>query len=130
MRWWRGRTIDWKFDAFFQAQSRMTRKCFLSLLLPIFLLLAQQAAVLHELAHFVADVERAEARGKQPDPQQLPGAPCEKCLVFAHLSGAIAPSIPAIVIPQLAFALLGRVAEAQRSTESPSARSRGPPSAP
>ena len=106
----------------------MIRKSLVSYLLPILLLLAQQGAVLHELGHFVADVEHAQSRGKQPDPRQLPGAPCEKCIVFAHLSGAVAPSIPVIVIPQLAFALFGRVAEAQRSNDSPSARSRGPPS--
>jgi hypothetical protein len=107
----------------------MIRKPFLSLLLPFFLLLAQQGAVLHELGHFVTDLEQAQARGKQPDPQQLPGAPCEKCVVFAHFSAAVAPGIPAIFIPQLAFALFGHAVEAQRSTDSPSARSRGPPSA-
>jgi hypothetical protein len=105
----------------------MIRKPFLSLLLPILLLLAQQGAVLHELGHFAADVEQAQSRGKQPGPQQPPGAPCEKCVVFAHLLGAVAPSIPAIVVPQLTFVLFGRVVEAQRSADSPSARNRGPP---
>jgi hypothetical protein len=106
----------------------MIRKSLVSYLLPILLLLAQQGAVLHELGHFVADVEQVQLRGKQQSPQQVPGAPCEKCVVFAHLSGAVAPSIPAIFIPQLAFALFGHVVEAQRSTDSPPARSRGPPS--
>ena len=106
----------------------MIRKPFLSLLLPILLLLAQQGAVLHELGHFVADVEQVELRGQQQNPKQLPAAPCEKCVVFAHLSGAVAPSIPVIVVPQLVFALFGHAVEAQRSTDSPPARSRGPPS--
>jgi hypothetical protein len=106
----------------------MIRKPFLSLLLPLLLLLAQQGAVLHELGHALAGIEYAQTRGKQQDPQPLPTAPCERCLVFAHLAGAVAPSIPAIFIPQLTFALFGHVVEAQRSTDSPFARSRGPPS--
>jgi hypothetical protein len=125
---WRGLTIGWKYDAVVEPGSHMIRKPFLSLLLPVLLLLAQQGAVLHELGHFAADVEQAQARGKQPDPQRLPGAPCEKCVVFAHFAGAVAPAIPAIFIPQLAFALFGHVVAAQRSSDSPSARSRGPPS--
>jgi hypothetical protein len=106
----------------------MIRKPFLSLLLPILLLLAQQGAVLHGLGHVVADAEQAQLRGKQQNPKQLPTAPCEKCVVFAHLAGAVAPSIPVIFIPQLVFALFGHAVEAQRSTDSPPARSRGPPS--
>jgi hypothetical protein len=108
----------------------MTRKSLLSLLLPLFLLLAQQGAILHELAHFAADqrTQRADIQqGQQPSPQQAPGTTCEKCVVFAHLSGAVMPDIPAIDMPRLAFALHGHVAFSRRNAEIPAARSRGPP---
>jgi hypothetical protein len=66
-------------------------------------------------------------QGQQPLPQQAPGTTCEKCVVFAHLSGAVMPDIPAIDVPLLAFALQGRVAFSRRNTDIPVARARGPP---
>jgi hypothetical protein len=108
----------------------MTRKPFLSLLLPLFLLLAQQGAILHELGHFAPDqgIQVASVQqGQQPSPQQAPGTTCEKCVVFAHLSGAVLPDVPAIDVPLLAFALQGQVAFSRRNADTPAARSRGPP---
>ena len=107
---------------------RMIRKYTLSFLLPILLLLAQQGAVVHELGHFAADTQRAQERNRLPDPRHLPGTTCEKCVVFAHLSGAVAPHIPSIDAPLLTHALSGRSTVGQRSADTPSARSRGPPS--
>jgi hypothetical protein len=108
----------------------MIRKSLLPFLLPILLLCAQQGAVMHELEHFAADTQRVQSRNQQPGQQPAPGIPCEKCVVFAHLSGAVAPHVPVFIAPLLAYALLERAIVAQRSTDTPAARSRGPPSAP
>lgn len=105
----------------------MTRKTFLSLLLPIFLLFAQHGAVVHELGHLAADTQRALDRNQQPDPQQLPGTTCEKCLVFAHLAGAVAPHVPSIDLPLLVHALAGRIPVARRNADLLFTRNRGPP---
>jgi hypothetical protein len=110
--------------------SRMIHKPFLSLLLPLFLLLAQQGAILHELGHFASDqrTQRAHLQQRQqPSPQQAPGTLCEKCVVFAHLSGALLPDVPAVDVPLLAFALASQVAFSRRNADIPAARSRGPP---
>jgi hypothetical protein len=106
----------------------MIRKLFLPFLLPILLLLAQQGAILHELGHFASDTQRVQSRNQQPGPLPAPGAPCEKCVVFAHLSGAVAPHVPVFNAPLLVYALVERAIVAQRSTDTPAARSRGPPS--
>jgi hypothetical protein len=106
---------------------RMIRKPYLPILLPIFLLLAQQGAVVHELGHVADDVYRVERRNQQPGPQHTPGTTCEKCVVFAHLSGAVTPHILGIDLLPLAHALSGRVAIGRRSADTPAARSRGPP---
>lgn len=113
--------------------ARMIRKYLFSFLLPVLLLLAQQGAVVHELGHFALDqsARRADPRqGQQRSPQQAPGTTCEKCVVFAHLSGAVLPDVPAIDVPLLAFALRGHVTFSRRNADVPAARSRGPPRIP
>jgi hypothetical protein len=105
----------------------MIRKSYLLLALPIFLLLAQHGAVVHGLGHLADDIHRVQGGNHQPDPQHLPGTTCEKCVVFAHLSGAVAPHIPSIDAPLLSHALLGRETVTRHSADTPVARSRGPP---
>lgn len=112
----------------------MNRKLCLSLLWSILLLLAQQAAVLHEIGHWNSDFARGgvqaqaqvqpQGQGKQ---QQIPGTACEKCVVFAHFAGAVSPDFPEFTQPPLAYDFARQEAASQRSTDSPTARSRGPP---
>jgi hypothetical protein len=106
----------------------MIRKAYASFLLPILLLVSQQGAVTHEFGHFAKDSLRAQLQDKRKDQQQLPSTTCEKCVVYAHLSGAVAPEIPTLKLPPLAYASPGHAAISPRSTDSPTARSRGPPS--
>jgi hypothetical protein len=115
----------------------MNRKLCLSLLWSILLLLAQQAAVLHEIGHWNSDFARganqaqtqaqAHAQPQGQDKQQLPGTACEKCVVFAHFAGAVSPDLPEFAQPLLAYDFNGQETVSQRSADSPTARSRGPP---
>jgi hypothetical protein len=108
----------------------MVRKSYLSFLLPILLLLAQHGAVLHEFGHFAEDSARAKLldplRGN--DQRQVPGAPCEKCVQYAQFASAVSPSAPVLLSPLLlAYDFLQQAEVAQRGTDVPNARSRGPP---
>jgi len=105
----------------------MIRKSFLTILLPILLLLAQQGAIVHELGHLAGNALRAEGREQRHEPQHSPGTTCEKCVVFAHLSGAVTPHVPGFDSLLLAHALSGRTSVARSSADTPVARSRGPP---
>jgi hypothetical protein len=94
-----------------------------ALLLLLLLLLTQQAAFVHELGHLAQQVQQSDG----PDRQSHGVDYCEKCFVFAHLSGA-SPASPAAVW----LALFGdECATAPRavhaSTETSACRIRGPP---
>jgi hypothetical protein len=124
------RYAGWRFKS---ARVRMLRKHYLAFLLPVLLLLAQQGAVLHEFSHlygnpapagFQSAFERASNGGEQ---KRLPASACEKCLVYAHLAGAVSPHIPVISQPLLTFDFAQQLAAAQRGIDIPTARSRGPP---
>jgi hypothetical protein len=107
----------------------MIRKFRLSFLLPILLVLAQQGAILHELGHLrsVATVAAPKGQFNAEDQDQLPGKPCEKCLVYTQLAGAVTPHVPEFVSPVLTYDFNLQAELAQRFTDVPSARSRGPP---
>ena len=107
----------------------MIRKLHLSYLLPILLLLAQQGAILHELGHYRGEAILAGLQDQRHgrDQTQLPEAPCEKCVVYAHLAGAVSPHVPAFISPNLVYDFWWQVEFAQRGTDVPSARTRGPP---
>lgn len=91
-------------------------------LLPLWLVLAQQGALLHELGHQIAGdaVEHHHPQHGQ--------APCPLCQVFAQVSdlvGAVpAPTVPA---PALRFHHAPAAEVATRSAAVPAQRSRGPP---
>lgn len=107
----------------------MIRKFHFSFLLPILLVLAQQGAILHELGHSrsAAILAALRVQANTQNQNQPPGAPCETCLVYAQLAGAITPHVPAFVAPHLAYDFWQQAEVAQRGTDIPSARSRGPP---
>jgi hypothetical protein len=102
------------------------KRLLLSWLMPVFLLLAQQGVLLHELGHNTARHTGVSAqRGDHPAPQE---APCEACVGFAHLAFAASLEVPAL-------ALLGHLShQLQQHTGASQAwplalppRSRGPP---
>jgi hypothetical protein len=99
------------------------RRLIFALLLPFLLLLTQQAAFVHELGHFAQQVQRSNG----PDRQSQGGDYCEKCFVFAHLSGVSAAAPPS-VLPVLAADQCLVAPHAVEKLAQPSAcRIRGPP---
>lgn len=105
---------------------RPMRKLLLSLLLPIFLLLSQQGAVVHAMSHLADDMSRVlDGQGKAGHPAG--DLQCEACLAFAHLAGVASAHVvpPAL----LCFSLQAPVNEAPVfiAADAPTARSRGPP---
>jgi len=99
------------------------RRLAAALLLPVLLLFTQQASFVHELGHFAQQVRRANG----PDQQSHSGDYCEKCFVFAHLSGA-SPSAPPSPLAPVASDDCPAAPAALEERSSPSAcRIRGPP---
>jgi hypothetical protein len=99
------------------------RRLIFALLLPVLLLLTQQAAFVHELGHFAQQVQRSSG----PDRQSQGGDYCEKCFVFAHLSG-VSPTAPPSVLPVLlADQCLVAPRAVEKLAEPSVCRIRGPP---
>lgn len=106
------------------------RKLFLHLLLPVFLLLAQQGAAWHEIGHWAQgrlhggtthSLARDEGPGDQADTL------CELCLAFAGIATASRSESLALPLLEAGHVLHQRTAVAERTADSPVARSRGPP---
>ena len=98
------------------------RKLYWALLLPFFLLFAQQGELRHEYSHY--GKPPAGSQKKAPDTDH-----CPVCLAYAHLSGAAKTEVGApVLLSHLAFhyALAFEIASADTQVASP--RSRGPPS--
>ena len=92
------------------------------LLLPLFLLFAQQGELRHEYSH----------DGKPPAGSQkkAPADPnhCPLCLAYAHLSGAAKTEVQApVLLSHLAFHYAPSFEVASADTEVAAPRSRGPP---
>jgi len=93
-------------------------------LLPLFLLFAQQEALVHELSHYGEAIERAQSPRKQvPETKS-----CEKCVVFAHIAGAVHSEAPQLTTLNLAYDRPQQLTLASIAADVPSPRSRGPPS--
>jgi hypothetical protein len=110
-------------DAVLDAARPIKRRLIAVLLVPFLLILAQQAAFVHELGHFAQQVQRTSGLDRQTNGGDF----CEKCFVFAHLSGA-SSSAPVSFFPSLPDSerpLARRTAE--YSAESTFCRIRGPP---
>jgi hypothetical protein len=101
------------------------RATLLKFLLPLLLLLAQQGVLAHEISHL------GEALGQprqHESHKQLPGnLSCEKCLAFAHLSGAPTSEAPPPLVDFLAYDHATARPAAELAAETLSPRSRGPP---
>ena len=95
----------------------------LSLLL--LLLLAQQAAVVHDLGHF----SRVGAAGLQADPGGVAEKPCAQCSVFAQVfTPAVGHSFDVPLLQRAAQDLGSKLQYFAPVAAGPRARSRGPPS--
>ncbi|HMC14052.1 MAG TPA: hypothetical protein VKI18_00365 [Albitalea sp.] len=98
------------------------RKLYLSLILPLLMLLSQQGAVWHEIGHLSETSSPAERNKQQPADKV-----CESCLAFAHLAVAAKPDVPALPLAELSFARITADAVPFIASDAPAQRSRGPP---
>jgi len=97
------------------------RKLYWVLLLPIFLLFAQQGELRHEYSHYG---KQAGTQKKAPDSDH-----CSLCLAYAHLSGTAKSEVAKpVLFSDLAFHYAPAFEPASVVTEGVSPRSRGPPS--
>jgi hypothetical protein len=99
------------------------RKLYWALVLPLFLLFAQQGELRHEYSHY--GQPPAGSQRKAPvDPDH-----CPLCLAYAHLSGAAKTEVAApVLLSDLAFHFAPPLRGAGVDAEAASPRSRGPPS--
>ncbi len=92
------------------------------LLLPLFLLFAQQGQLRHEVSHLA---KPAQSCVKETPANQ---DHCSLCLAFGHLSDTAKPdAAPVQLSTDLAYAFAFDVATADASLEALTPRSRGPP---
>lgn len=100
------------------------RRLCVSLLLPLMLLLTQQAGLLHVLSH------EAGASHEQSEPQHTTGAACELCVGLAQLgAGALPAQAVAHAFTSATFHWAAPSPAHALATPAPPQRSRGPPSA-
>lgn len=97
------------------------RKLYLSLILPLLMLLSQQGAVRHEIGHLSNTPSPFEQK------QQPVDKLCEQCLAFAHLAVAAKPEVPSISLPAFQHAAPSADAVPFVAADAPTQRSRGPP---
>ena len=99
------------------------RKLYWALVLPLFLLFAQQGELRHAYNHY----SQASARSEEKAP--VDADHCQLCLAYAHLSGAAKTEVAAtVLLVDVAFHLVPAIQSAGLDAEATSPRSRGPPS--
>jgi hypothetical protein len=99
------------------------RKLYWALVLPLFLLFAQQGELRHEYSHY--GKPPAGSQSKAP----VDSDHCPLCLAYAHLSGAAKTEVRApALLSDLAFHFALALEVASVDTEAAAPRSRGPPS--
>ena len=97
------------------------RKLYLSLLMPLLMLLSQQGMVWHEIGHLSAP---ASSGSKQsPASDKL----CEVCYAFAHLGAGGVPEMPKLALASLDHVHALADAVSSIAAELPARHSRGPP---
>jgi hypothetical protein len=98
------------------------RKLYLSLVLPLLLLLSQQGAMWHEIGHLRSAPSPVEQNKQQPVDKL-----CESCLAFAHLAVAAKPEVLSLQLADFSFARVAAEAVQFIASDAPTHRSRGPP---
>ena len=96
------------------------RKILVSLLLPLLMLLTQQAQAWHEIGHL---------RGNNTEQKQdaLGDKLCSLCFSFAHIAAATAPEWPKLHLATLTHAAPLTDSVSSHDADAPTQRSRGPP---
>lgn len=112
----------------------MTRQALVRVLLSLLLLISQQMASSHVMSHLAGSLDGAKnAQVQAIDHDGLTKAfaqdqACSQCLAFAQLSGPLASTPPAFVIPQQSrFAIDDVVVRAAGARLILAFLSRGPP---
>ena len=103
------------------------RRSSLPLLLAFLLVFVQQGAVLHELGHLSAGGQHAGA-ALHGDVQPSSGAICPSCQGFAQVANPAGGPAGTAVLDPAAFIPIAAAGYAIASADSPTPRSRGPPS--
>jgi hypothetical protein len=112
----------------------LMRKICLSLLLPLFMLLAQQGAVWHSISHFGGSgtAVTTPINGQQyskvaPEKDSSADTLCEICIAFAQLGGAAKSEDLKLSLLSFSFTSSQWVVRPTRAAELPAHRNRGPP---
>ena len=103
------------------------RKLYLSLVLPLLMLLAQQGAVWHEIGHLGGGdtpASSTEQQDKKPPTDKL----CEVCQSFAHVGGIAKSEVPTPNLLFFGFGFMQAVAAAAIAVDVTALPNRGPPS--
>ena len=98
------------------------QRIFANTFLAVSLLLAQQSAIAHSVSHFLSD----EAPLQQDKP--LPNSKvCDKCIVYAGISGALHSDSPVILLHDINDGLFASIAHSFHSLFFLAFSSRAPP---
>jgi hypothetical protein len=97
------------------------RKFLVSLVLPVLMLLTQQAQAWHEIGH----LRPSHSEQKQHD--ALGDKLCSLCFSFAHLNAASGPELPRLQLLSFKHALPVAVPVASREVDAPARGNRDPP---
>lgn len=98
----------------------------LALLLPLLMLLAQQAAAWHVLGHLSAPASTSGAPSENDETLAQHGL-CLSCLAFAGVDSAHATSAAADPLLEFSHAWVAAELARPRPADAPTAQSRGPP---
>ena len=98
------------------------RKLLVSLLLPVLMLLTQQAQAWHEIGHL-----RGTPPAEQKQQDALGDKLCSLCFSFSHLNAATAPELPSLPPVLLSHAAPQSVGVVSRETDAPAQGNRDPP---
>jgi hypothetical protein len=99
------------------------RRLYWALVLPLFLLFAQQGELRHEYSHY------AEALTASQTKAPVDSDHCQSCLAYAHLSGVAKTEVAATaLLADVTFHFAPAIENAGVAAEAASPRSRGPPS--
>ncbi|PZP34499.1 MAG: hypothetical protein DI603_05980 [Roseateles depolymerans] len=102
------------------------RKHLLQLLLPLALLLSQQGAVWHELAH-LGSLKNAAAEARADGADEGTDALCTLCLAYAHLAAGMEAPEARLPLLQVRHECAWPCAGTPLPQRALKARSRGPP---
>ena len=99
------------------------RKLYISLLMPLLMLLSQQGMVWHEIGHLSTTPASSSSQKQAPATDKL----CDVCYAFAHLGAGSVPEMPKLVLASLEHVHALTEAASSLAAELPAQRSRGPP---